>query len=112
MGYCQGFNVLAALILGVVDWQENDALKVRLSGCGVMWLQLKGCVVVWHCCFVAVCLCGRVATWCRGFAGDDLRDRQGAAGELLRQQPEVFVGRHGGAEGPAKDPLAQALQAP
>lgn len=28
VGYCQGFNVLAALILDVVDRKEDDALKV------------------------------------------------------------------------------------
>ena len=29
MGYCQGFNVVAALILQVMDRCEEDALKVR-----------------------------------------------------------------------------------
>lgn len=29
VGYCQGFNVLAALILDVVERKEDDALKVR-----------------------------------------------------------------------------------
>ena len=29
VGYCQGFNVLAALILQVVQRKEDDALKVR-----------------------------------------------------------------------------------
>ena len=28
VGYCQGFNVLAALILDVMDRKEDDALKV------------------------------------------------------------------------------------
>ena len=28
VGYCQGFNVLAALILNVMDRREDDALKV------------------------------------------------------------------------------------
>ena len=28
VGYCQGFNILAALILEVVDRQEDSALKV------------------------------------------------------------------------------------
>lgn len=31
VGYCQGFNVLAALVLDVVDRKEDDALKVRLE---------------------------------------------------------------------------------
>ncbi|XP_033105562.1 uncharacterized protein LOC117107863 isoform X2 [Anneissia japonica] len=30
VGYCQGFNVIAALILGVVDRVEDDALKVMI----------------------------------------------------------------------------------
>ena len=30
VGYCQGFNVLAALILDVMDRKEDDALKVRI----------------------------------------------------------------------------------
>ena len=29
VGYCQGFNVLAALILEVTEGDESDALKVR-----------------------------------------------------------------------------------
>ena len=29
VGYCQGFNVVAALILQVMDRCEEDALKVR-----------------------------------------------------------------------------------
>lgn len=29
VGYCQGFNVLAALILEVTEGNENDALKVH-----------------------------------------------------------------------------------
>ena len=29
VGYCQGFNVIAALILDVMDRKEDDALKVR-----------------------------------------------------------------------------------
>ena len=29
IGYCQGFNILAALILDVMERQEDDALKVR-----------------------------------------------------------------------------------
>lgn len=31
MGYCQGFNILAALILEVVEGNEGDALKVSIS---------------------------------------------------------------------------------
>ena len=31
VGYCQGFNVLAAVILGVTDRVEDDALKVSLA---------------------------------------------------------------------------------
>ena len=31
VGYCQGFNMLAALILQVVDRCERDAVKVRPS---------------------------------------------------------------------------------
>ena len=31
VGYCQGFNVLAALILEVVQRKEDDALKVSQS---------------------------------------------------------------------------------
>ena len=30
VGYCQGFNIIAALILEVVDRKEEDALKVRM----------------------------------------------------------------------------------
>ncbi|GAB6026124.1 hypothetical protein CHUAL_012325 [Chamberlinius hualienensis] len=30
VGYCQGFNMLAALILEVVEWKEEDALKVMI----------------------------------------------------------------------------------
>lgn len=30
VGYCQGFNVLAALILEVTEGNEGDALKVKL----------------------------------------------------------------------------------
>ena len=30
VGYCQGFNVLAALILDVMEKKEDDALKVRI----------------------------------------------------------------------------------
>ncbi|XP_023228907.1 TBC1 domain family member 30-like isoform X2 [Centruroides sculpturatus] len=30
VGYCQGFNMLAAIILEVMEWQEEDALKVML----------------------------------------------------------------------------------
>lgn len=29
VGYCQGFNMLAALILEVMDRSESDSLKVR-----------------------------------------------------------------------------------
>lgn len=29
VGYCQGFNVLAALILEVTEGNESDALKVH-----------------------------------------------------------------------------------
>src|SRR5437867_1188403 len=29
IGYCQGFNVIAALILEVVEYKEEDALKVH-----------------------------------------------------------------------------------
>lgn len=29
VGYCQGFNVLAALILEVTEGNESDALKVK-----------------------------------------------------------------------------------
>ena len=32
VGYCQGFNVIAALILQVMDRSEEDALKVRIRG--------------------------------------------------------------------------------
>ena len=35
VGYCQGFNVLAALLLDVANRREEDALKVRLRP---MWL--------------------------------------------------------------------------
>lgn len=31
VGYCQGFNILAALILEVVEGNEGDALKVSIS---------------------------------------------------------------------------------
>lgn len=31
VGYCQGFNILAALILEVVDGNEGDALKVSVG---------------------------------------------------------------------------------
>ena len=34
VGYCQGFNVIAALILQVVDGNEEDALKVS---CSLIW---------------------------------------------------------------------------
>ena len=30
VGYCQGFNVLAALILEVTEGNESDALKVHM----------------------------------------------------------------------------------
>ena len=30
VGYCQGFNVIAALILQVMDRSEEDALKVNI----------------------------------------------------------------------------------
>ena len=33
IGYCQGFNILAALILKVVDFDERMALMVRVSSC-------------------------------------------------------------------------------
>jgi hypothetical protein len=33
VGYCQGFNMLAALILQVMEKNESDALKVGLSHC-------------------------------------------------------------------------------
>lgn len=33
VGYCQGFNVLAALILEVTEGNESDALKVRMQMC-------------------------------------------------------------------------------
>lgn len=29
VGYCQGFNVIAALLLEVMDRKEDDALKVK-----------------------------------------------------------------------------------
>lgn len=32
VGYCQGFNVIAALILQVMDRSEEDALKVKIRG--------------------------------------------------------------------------------
>lgn len=35
VGYCQGFNVLAALILKVTEGNEGDALKVCLDFCTV-----------------------------------------------------------------------------
>jgi Rab-GTPase-TBC domain len=31
VGYCQGFNVIAALILDVMDRQEDSALKVSVN---------------------------------------------------------------------------------
>ena len=41
IGYCQGFNMLAAIILEVMDKSESHALKVRaLSSCG----QFEGSV--------------------------------------------------------------------
>ena len=30
MGYCQGFNVIAALLLDIMDRKEDDAFKVRV----------------------------------------------------------------------------------
>ena len=33
VGYCQGFNVLAALILDVMDRKEDSALKVLFHLC-------------------------------------------------------------------------------
>ena len=33
VGYCQGFNVIAALILQVMERNEEDALKVTLLCC-------------------------------------------------------------------------------
>ena len=35
IGYCQGFNVIAALLLNVMERKEDDALKVSrlLLGC-------------------------------------------------------------------------------
>lgn len=36
VGYCQGFNILAALILEVMEGNEGDALKVsRIFCCSV-----------------------------------------------------------------------------
>jgi len=32
VGYCQGFNVIAALLLDVMERKEADALKVRSHG--------------------------------------------------------------------------------
>ncbi|OXB75729.1 UNVERIFIED_CONTAM: hypothetical protein H355_012653 [Colinus virginianus] len=46
VGYCQGFNILAALILEVMEGNEGDALKVsrnfccNIQGC-FYWLNLK-----------------------------------------------------------------------
>lgn len=31
MGYCQGFNMLAAIILEVMDKSEADSLKVKIK---------------------------------------------------------------------------------
>lgn len=34
VGYCQGFNILAALILEVMEGNEGDALKVSITDGG------------------------------------------------------------------------------
>ena len=41
IGYCQGFNILAALILKVVDFDERMALMVRGSSCWSLLPLLK-----------------------------------------------------------------------
>ena len=39
-GYCQGFNIMAALILKVVDFDEHSALKVSGVLSAYLWSQL------------------------------------------------------------------------
>lgn len=47
VGYCQGFNVLAALILEVTEGNEGDALKVCLDVhkfCEFLYIVNSGCL--------------------------------------------------------------------
>lgn len=59
VGYCQGFNVLAALILEVTEGNESDALKVHTPK-HTHKHTLRGGFVI-----------------CLLISGDDLPDRQG-----------------------------------
>ncbi len=43
IGYCQGFNMLAAIILEVMEKGEADALKVRVVLPGSSRLDLLSC---------------------------------------------------------------------
>lgn len=51
-GYCQGFNIIAAVILKVVEFDEEMALKV----CVCVFVYVRAAV---HAC-VHVCMCVRV----------------------------------------------------
>lgn len=48
VGYCQGFNVLAALILEVTEGNESDALKVSLADGSATRKVLQN--LTWFCC--------------------------------------------------------------
>ena len=41
VGYCQGFNILAAVLLQVLNNSEEKALKVCLSTYGLCFLTLS-----------------------------------------------------------------------
>ena len=48
VGYCQGFNVLAALILEVVDYVEDEALKVSNTVVLFVIVFFKDICSYWH----------------------------------------------------------------
>lgn len=77
VGYCQGFNVLAALILEVTEGNESDALKVHTH----KHAHTRSHMLTHTRVFLTV-LC---------FSGDDLPDRQSSAWELFCQQPASVV---------------------
>lgn len=70
IGYCQGFNVIAALILEVMEYNEETALKV--SFLFIIWLIL----------YVA-------------FLGNDHADRKCSSVRLFRSNFARFIGGYG-----------------
>lgn len=76
VGYCQGFNMLAALILQVMEKNESDALKVGSSHCVDEILVTRSWFIFFR-------------------LGNDILDRRRTSRRLLCQQSKGTVRGYG-----------------